>query len=169
MIVAYQLFSLKAIVERTFNRVIEYDLGSHYIDLNICKFVKIRLLIAMNRPEEITANFLHELDKHILDIISGEKDVFYEIQYFADILCIHPIHLSNTVKEVTGKAPCHHCEGKLVVEAKKLLVSSELTITQIAYRLTYDSSSFTHFFKKHVGQTPSYFRAQSRINNNLRR
>jgi AraC family transcriptional regulator of adaptative response / methylphosphotriester-DNA alkyltransferase methyltransferase len=119
----------------------------------------------MNRPEEITANFLHELDMHIQDIVSGKKDVFYEIQYFADILCIHPIHLSNTVKEVTGKAPCHHCEGKLAVEAKKLLASSELTITQIAYRLTYDSASFTHFFKKHVGQTPSHFRAQSRINN----
>lgn len=117
----------------------------------------------MNRPEEITAKFLRELDKHIMDIVSGQKEEFYEIQYFADLLCIHPVHLSNTVKEVTGKAPCHHCEDKLALEAKKLLASSELTITQIAYRLTYDSASFTHFFKKHVGQTPSHFRSQSRI------
>ncbi|WP_410478746.1 hypothetical protein [Pedobacter frigidisoli] len=38
-----------------------------------------------------------------------------------------------------------------------------MTITQIAYRLTYDSASFTHFFKKHAGQTPSRFRSQSRM------
>jgi AraC family transcriptional regulator of adaptative response / methylphosphotriester-DNA alkyltransferase methyltransferase len=79
----------------------------------------------MKRPEEITANFLFELDKHIADIVSGKQDVFNEI--------------------------------------KKLLASSELTITQIAYRLTYDSASFTRFFKKYVGQTPSSFRAQSRL------
>jgi AraC family transcriptional regulator of adaptative response / methylphosphotriester-DNA alkyltransferase methyltransferase len=121
--------------------------------------------IPMKRPEEITANFLFELDKHILDIVSGKKDVFYEIHDFADILCIHPIHLSNTVKEVTGKAPCHHCERKLVLEAKKLLRSSDLTITQIACRLTYDPPGFTRFFKKYVGQTPSSFRAQASIQN----
>lgn len=115
----------------------------------------------MNRPEEITANFLIELDKHISDIVSGKKDVFYEINDFADLLCIHPVHLRNTVKEVTGMAPCNHCEGKLALEAKKLLTTSDLTITQIASRLTYDPPSFTRFFKKLVGQTPSRFRAQS--------
>jgi len=123
----------------------------------------------MNRPEEIAANFLLELDKHIVDIVSGKKNIFNEIHDFADILCIHPIHLSNTVKEVTGKAPCYHCEGKLAVEAKKLLASSELTITQIAYRLTYDPANFTRFFKKYVGQTPSHFRALSRMNDNLKK
>jgi AraC family transcriptional regulator of adaptative response / methylphosphotriester-DNA alkyltransferase methyltransferase len=117
--------------------------------------------IIMNRPEEITANFLIELDKHILDIVSGKKNVFYEINDFADILCIHPVHLSNTVKEVTGMAPCNHCEGKLAIEAKNLLTSSNLTITQVASRLTYDPPGFTRFFKKLVGQTPSSFRAQS--------
>jgi len=122
----------------------------------------------MNRPEEITAIFLLELDKHIMDIVSGKKDVFYEIHDFADILCIHPVHLSNTVKEVSGKAPCDHCEGRLAIEAKKLLASSGLTITQIAYRLTYNPASFTRFFKKYVGQTPSSFRVQSRMNDQLK-
>ena len=63
----------------------------------------------MQRPEEITQNFLSELDNHIADIVSGKKEVFYEIHDFANILCIHPVHLSNTVKETTGKSPCDHC------------------------------------------------------------
>ncbi|MCE7065770.1 AraC family transcriptional regulator [Dyadobacter sp. CY326] len=118
----------------------------------------------MLRPEEITTNFLHELDKHIADIASGKTDVFYEIHDFASILCIHPVHLSNTVKQVTGKAPCDHCEGKLALVAKELLESADMTITQIAHRLTYDAPSFTKFFKKYVGQTPSsYKRSQASL------
>lgn len=112
----------------------------------------------MDRPEEITANFLLELDKHIADIACGKTDTFFEIHDFASILCIHPVHLSNTVKQVTGKAPCDHCEGKLAVVAKQLLDAGDMTITQIAYRLTYDPPSFTKFFKKYVGQTPSRYR-----------
>ena len=112
----------------------------------------------MERPKEITAAFLNELDKHIADIASGRKEVFYEIYDFAAILCIHPIHLSNTVKEVTGKAPCHHCEGKLAIVAKRLLETTPMTISQIAYRLTYNPSGFTRFFKKYVGVSPKEYR-----------
>lgn len=113
----------------------------------------------MKRPEEITAEFLGELDKHISDIVSEKTDIFFGINDFAKILCIHPTHLSNTIKESTGKAPCDHCEGKLIVVAKELLTNSELTITKIATRLTYDPPAFSKFFKKHTGMTPSFFRS----------
>ena len=113
----------------------------------------------MQRPEEITQNFLSELDNHIADIVSGKKEVFYEIHDFANILCIHPVHLSNTVKETTGKSPCDHCEGKLAKEAKKLLQTTDWTVAQVARQLTYDPPSFTKFFKKYVGQTPSQYRS----------
>lgn len=113
----------------------------------------------MERPEEITAAFLQELDKHIADIVSGRKEIFFEIHDFAAILCIHPTHLSNTVKEVTGKAPCDHCEGKLSVEAKRLLETTSMSISQIAHRLTYNPPGFTRFFKKYIGVTPKQYRA----------
>ncbi len=112
----------------------------------------------MKRPEEITTDFLNELDKHIADILSEKTDVFFGINDFAKLLFIHPIHLSNTIKETTGKAPCDHCEGKLIVVAKNLLLHSDLTIADIAIRLTYDPPGFTKFFKKHTGITPSQFR-----------
>jgi AraC family transcriptional regulator of adaptative response / methylphosphotriester-DNA alkyltransferase methyltransferase len=122
------------------------------------KSTKLSDFCTVERPEEITESFLNELDRHIADIVSGRKTVFYEIHDFAALLCIHPTHLSNTVKGVTGKAPCDHCEGKLAIEAKRLLQSTQMSITQIAYLLTYDPPGFTRFFKKYVGLTPRQYR-----------
>ena len=112
----------------------------------------------MKRPEEITSDFLSELDRHISDIVSEKTDIFFDINDFAKFLFIHPTHLSNTIKQTTGKAPCDHCEGKLLVVAKEMLVNTDLTISNIANRLTYDPPSFTRFFKKFAGQTPSQYR-----------
>ena len=120
----------------------------------------------MSRPHEIAERFLAELDKHIDDIASGRKDEFYDIKDFAAILCIHPTHLSATIKETTGKAPCEHCEGRLAVVAKRMLTSTDWPVSKVAAQLTYDPPTFSRFFKKFVGVTPSVFRQQVAKNAN---
>lgn len=66
--------------------------------------------------------------------------------------------MSDTIKQTTGKSPCEHCEGKLALEAKKLLETTDWTISETAIRLTYDPPGFSKFFKKYVGQTPTGYR-----------
>ena len=119
----------------------------------------------MTRPEEITQDFLTELDKHLDDIVSRKTDIMFDIRDFAKILNIHPTHLSNTIKQTTGKAPCDFCEDKLLEISKKLLQNSTMTISNIAILLTYDPSNFTKFFKKYSGQTPSEYRNLCSQNN----
>lgn len=113
------------------------------------------------RPEEITKDFNQILDNHLEKIVQGETDVYLEIQDLANMMHIHPTHLSNTIKEVTGKAPCDICNEKTIDIAKKLLQYSDLTIAEIAYKLTFEPTNFTKYFKKHTGQTPSQFRKKS--------
>jgi len=113
------------------------------------------------RPEEITKDFNQILDNHLEKIVQGETDVYLEIQDLANMMHIHPTHLSNTIKEVTGKAPCDICNEKTIDIAKNLLQNSELTIAEIAYKLTFEPTNFTKYFKKHTGQTPSQFRKKS--------
>jgi len=112
----------------------------------------------MTRPKQITRDFLTELDKHLDDIISNKTDIMFDVRDFAKILNIHPTHLSNTIKETTGKAPCDFCEAKILEISKNLLAETNLTIANIATQLTYDPSNFTKFFKKYSGQTPSEYR-----------
>lgn len=115
-----------------------------------------------SRPTEITSRFLSELDQHIADVVAGKIDVFFDIKDFAKILCLHPIHLSNTIKQTTGKAPCDHCEERLILIAKDMVANSDMSINDIAIRLTYDAPSFTKFFKKNAGLTPVAYRMMVR-------
>jgi len=113
-----------------------------------------------NRKKEIANQYIQELDKHINDLRLGQTARALEIRDFASILHIHPSHLSNTIKEVTGQSTCDLFEERLVSLAKELLLSTNLPISEIASQLTYDPSNFTKFFKHFTGTTPKKFREQ---------
>jgi AraC family transcriptional regulator of adaptative response / methylphosphotriester-DNA alkyltransferase methyltransferase len=112
------------------------------------------------RKKEIVRQYLTELDKHVGDLKAGKADIVFEIRTFAEILHIHPVHLSNTVKEVTGRSTCDHFEERLLKLAKEMLLTTTLSVAQIARQLTYDPSNFTKFFKHFTGTTPKKFRDQ---------
>jgi AraC family transcriptional regulator, regulatory protein of adaptative response / methylphosphotriester-DNA alkyltransferase methyltransferase len=70
----------------------------------------------------------------------------FEINEFADLLHIHPTHLSNTLSQVLGQSPCDLYEQRLAKVAKELLRETNLPIGNIARQLFYDPSNFTKFF-----------------------
>jgi len=110
------------------------------------------------RQKEIVQQYISELDKHMLELKAGQVEVMHEIADFANMLHIHPIHLSNTVKEVTGKNACDLFEARLVSLSKELIATTSLPIGEIARQLTYDPSNFVKFFKKFTGMTPKKYR-----------
>ncbi|MDJ1501784.1 AraC family transcriptional regulator [Xanthocytophaga agilis] len=112
------------------------------------------------RQHEITATFLQEIDKHLADIISGKVTEMFEIRDIADIMHIHPTHLSNTIKLTTGKPPCYFFEEKILDIAKTRLRETSDPIAEIAIALTYDPSNFVKFFKRFTGLTPKQYREE---------
>lgn len=110
------------------------------------------------RQHEITADFLVEIDKHLADIVEHRVEDMYEVRDLARVLHIHPTHLSNTIKLVTGKSPCYFFEKKIMEIAKGMLADPSMSIAQIARTLTFDPSNFTKFFKRFEGVTPKHFR-----------
>ncbi|MEO5562220.1 MAG: AraC family transcriptional regulator [Chitinophagaceae bacterium] len=114
--------------------------------------------VTSRRQKEIVEEYIVELDKHIAQLKAGEIDKALEIRDFAQLLHLHPAHLSNTVNEVTGRSACDFYEERMVKISKELLLTTKLSISQIAIQLTYDPSNFTKFFKHYVGMTPKKFR-----------
>jgi AraC family transcriptional regulator of adaptative response / methylphosphotriester-DNA alkyltransferase methyltransferase len=112
------------------------------------------------RQYEITSDFLKVVDQHLADIMDEKILDMYEIRDIADVMHIHPTHLSNTIKFTTGKAPCFFFEEKIMNIAKKMLHDTSVPINEIATRLTFDPSNFSKFFKRFEGITPKQYREQ---------
>ena len=112
------------------------------------------------RQHEITADFRREIDRHLADIVAGRATEMFEVRDLAGVLCIHPTHLSNTIKLATGHAPCYFFEARILEIARELLHDPRRSVADVAANLTYDPSNFTKFFKRFQGCTPKQYREQ---------
>lgn len=80
---------------------------------------------------------------------------------YAEMLYITPNHLNALVNSVIGKPAGELIRDRVVLEAKRLLVNSDYTISQIADMLNFeDNAYFTRFFKKYTGMAPEIFRQE---------
>lgn len=78
---------------------------------------------------------------------------------YAELLSISPNYLNALCKDHFGLQAGELIRNRILLEAKRLLVNVEMSISQIAYTLNFsDNSYFTKFFKKHTGTTPEEFR-----------
>ncbi|RGC67115.1 HTH-type transcriptional activator RhaR [Micromonospora sp. MW-13] len=68
-------------------------------------------------------------------------------------------HLNEAVPRATGATPAQLIRQARVLEAKRLLVQTDLTVARIADRLGFaDAAYFCRFFRREVGDTPGGFR-----------
>ncbi len=112
----------------------------------------------IKRSKEITAQYFDFLDRHIEDVANGHVPDFFELNQIARELAISHKHLTDIIKTEKGNHPCHFYDAKIIGKAQELLTTSDLSIAQIAMKLTYDPSNFSKFFKKWTGFTPGDFR-----------
>lgn len=110
------------------------------------------------RNNDITTRYFELLDAHLNDLVTGNTSEMLELQDIAKILFVSQKHLIKIIQETRGNHPCHFYVQKILEQTKRLLATTDWSITEIAYRLTYDPSNFTKFFKKYEGITPSQFR-----------
>jgi AraC family transcriptional regulator of adaptative response / methylphosphotriester-DNA alkyltransferase methyltransferase len=113
----------------------------------------------LTRKDEITADFFKLIDKHIIDLLNKKVNHKFHASDFAQLLFIHPRHLSNTIKLTTGKSPCDFVEERIIAEAERFLTETKMSIAEIGQVFCYDEpTNFTKFFKGMTGITPLQFR-----------
>jgi len=113
----------------------------------------------VGRPAEIAQNFKNLLNKNIKQVIEQKDPRIWNVQEIADIMSIHPNYLSSIVKQVTGKSVKKWMNEKLLGETKALLSKTNMTNAEIAASFGFsDASSFSRFFKKETGASPSDYR-----------
>ena len=77
------------------------------------------------------------------------------VQFYADKLNITSKYLTTAIKKATGRPVLEWLHDAVLIEAKMLLKTTDLTVQEISDRLNFSSpSAFVQFFKKHTGTTP---------------
>ena len=105
------------------------------------------------RQEEIYTTFI--------DSLGENYKTARDIGYYADKLCITAKHLSQVVKEVSGKTALEIIEDYVLTECKALLLSTTMTIQEISDALNFPSQSvFGKYFKRLTGMSPKAYRQE---------
>lgn len=79
--------------------------------------------------------------------------------FYAEKLNVHPNHLNAVVKRISGSTAAQMIQHQVITHAKSLLLQTDLSIKEIAYRLQFsEPTHFNAFFKKLSKQTPQQFR-----------
>ncbi len=148
-----QLFT-KAISEVEKN-IINTDLTRSLLD-TILNFASSLYKIDENKIEKGKG---HLLVKRFFQLVEENYQKNISVNHYAEMLAITPNHLTQTIKQLTGRTSNEILQSKQILEIKRLLIHTTLSVTQIAYELNFnDQSYFTKFFKKATGITPLQFR-----------
>ena len=104
----------------------------------------------------------HLLVKRFFQLVEENYQNNYSVNEYASMLAITPNHLTQTVKQLTGKTSNDILQQKQLLEIKRLLVHTNLGVSEIDNQLNFvDQSYFTKFFRKMTGMTPLKFRSES--------
>jgi AraC-like DNA-binding protein len=86
---------------------------------------------------------------------------------YALMIGVTPNHLTQTVKLLTGRTSSQIIKAKQLLEIKRLLAHTEMSVSEIANQLNFeDQSYFTKFFKRETGLTPLQYRNDKLSNRN---
>jgi AraC family transcriptional activator of pobA len=93
------------------------------------------------------------LDVHFLE--------HWPVARYAEALKVTPTHLSRLMRETYGCPASQMIRDRMVREARRHLVYSNLSISQIAYALRFeDPAYFTRTFTQATGLSPRDFRSR---------
>ncbi len=83
----------------------------------------------------------------------------HKVADYADIMFKSPKTLANIFSQFNDKTPLQIINERIILEAKRLLLNTDLTNKEISRELNFDSPShFSRFFKNNTQKSPSDFK-----------
>jgi AraC family transcriptional activator of pobA len=96
------------------------------------------------------------------DAIEANFRSGWDVARYAKMLRISPTRLRAACLDVTGKPPTRLVHDRLLLEAKRSLTYTNMTIAETAYDLGFtDPAYFSRFFSERVGESPAAFRRRT--------
>ena len=111
--------------------------------------------------KEAETNHTHPVLNRFLSLIDQHYKEEHSVAFYAKMLNITPNYLNILSQKNLKVSATYLIQNRAVLEAKRLLQVSDLSVKEIAFELGfYDHAYFSKFFKSQTGATPTEFRLQ---------
>ena len=162
----------KAILRDCFDKIqqeVEHPVDKHskrLISRNIellldycLRFYERQFITRSDASDDVLTQFEQRLNEYFENKLQDEHGL-PSVKYFADKACLSPNYFGDYIKKTTGKTAQEYIQHKIIDLAKDRMLSSKLSVSQIAYELGFQyPQHFSRLFKNSVGCTPNEFRS----------
>lgn len=161
---AKELGDIYQIMEKEYLKANNFEMMKAMLKVLLLKLMSVKEL-------EFTGHDVHQ--KRVYEFLMLLENNFYSvtnIDFYAGKLGISSKRLNQILKEKMDKTGTQIIHDRIILEAKRKMIHSQIAIKEIAFDLGFsDRPYFSRFFKKQTGQTPEEFQkiARSHIKSNF--
>ena len=149
--------------------ILEFEMKDE-LQLEMLQMMLKRILILITRLYK-EQNALNEISTVQGDLVRSFNFLVeqhfrekHSVSEYADLLFKSPKTIANTFKKKGAKTPLQYIHERIYLEARRLLFYTKKDVSEIGYELGFgDIQTFSRFFKKQSGSSPSDYRLQKDI------
>jgi len=123
------------------------------------RFYNRQFLTRKSHNIDVLSHF-ERLVKEYLNSDLPQESGFPTVHYFSGQLHLSPNYLSDLLRSLSGRNARQFIQDAIIEKAKELLSTTNMTVSEIAYRVGFEhSQSFSKLFKNKSDLTPLEYRA----------
>ena len=116
-------------------------------------------LTAVTSPEAAPKPLDGKRLSRVSEFIRANIEQEFTVAELSRIACMSVAHFSRSFKAATGRAPHEYVSRERLELAKRLLLTSDRSLTDIAFSTGFSSqANFNRAFRRTIGTTPGAYR-----------
>lgn len=154
-------------VELIFEELLRQASGNKKFSVDYVRVLLLEIFIKVSgftveKEEHYVSSYNYTVLKNFQQLIEKNFISLKLPKDYAELLYITPNHLNALSNDLLGMPAGEVIRKRIMLEAKRLLVNLDLSVTEVSYQLNFkDNSYFSRFFRKQAGLTPEEFRKKA--------
>lgn len=142
--------------ELTTHKAFYQDIVKDYVRVLLKSFLREK---SKNNVANIESHVHFNQYMDLLILVEDNFSKHLPVSYYAESLKVSVKKLNAICKEFNTATCSNLIHNRIILEAKKLLLYSEMSVKEVMFALNYsDPAYFNRFFKSKTGQTPTAYK-----------